>query len=39
MRPEGLKTRIFLDGGNPHETEEIIWNGPHSQYPRDFSKG
>lgn len=24
MRPEGLKTRIFLDGGNPHETEEII---------------
>lgn len=24
MRPEGLKTRIFLDGGNPHETEEVI---------------
>jgi len=24
MRPENLKTRIFLDGGNPHETKEII---------------
>lgn len=24
MRPEHLKTRIFLDGGNPDETREII---------------
>jgi transaldolase len=24
MRPENLKTRIFLDGGNPDETKEII---------------
>ena len=24
MRPEHLKTRIFLDGGNPDETKEII---------------
>ncbi len=24
MRPDKLKTRIFLDGGNPAETEEII---------------
>jgi transaldolase len=24
MRPEGLKTRIFLDGGDPEETKEII---------------
>jgi len=24
MRPEGLTTRIFLDGGDPHETREII---------------
>jgi transaldolase len=24
MRPENLKTRIFLDGGNPEETKEII---------------
>jgi len=24
MRPEGLKTRIFLDGGNPDETRQII---------------
>ncbi len=24
MRPEGLKTRIFLDGGNPFETRQII---------------
>ena len=24
MRPKGLKTRIFLDGGNPEETKEII---------------
>lgn len=24
MRPEKLKTRIFLDGGDPHETKEII---------------
>jgi transaldolase len=24
MRPEGLKTRIFLDGGDPGETREII---------------
>jgi transaldolase len=24
MRPEHLKTRIFLDGGNPGETKEII---------------
>lgn len=24
MRPEGLKTRIFLDGGDPHETKQII---------------
>ena len=24
MRPENLKTRIFLDGGNPEETREII---------------
>jgi transaldolase len=23
MRPEGLKTRIFLDGGDPEETKEI----------------
>jgi transaldolase len=24
MRPKGLKTRIFLDGGNPEETKEAI---------------
>ena len=24
MRPEHLKTRIFLDGGNPDETNEIM---------------
>ena len=24
MRPEGLKTRIFLDGGDPEKTKEII---------------
>jgi len=24
MRPENLKTKIFLDGGDPHETKEII---------------
>jgi len=24
MRPNGLKTRIFLDGGDPKETEEVI---------------
>ena len=24
MRPGGLATRIFLDGGNPAETKEII---------------
>jgi transaldolase len=24
MKPEGLKTRIFLDGGNPEETRDII---------------
>jgi transaldolase len=24
MRPDNLKTRIFLDGGNPAETKEII---------------
>jgi transaldolase len=24
MRPEKLKTRIFLDGGNPDETKEIM---------------
>jgi transaldolase len=24
MRPDNLKTRIFLDGGNPDETREII---------------
>ncbi len=24
MKPAGLKTRIFLDGGNPDETKEII---------------
>lgn len=24
MRPEGLKTKIFLDGGDPKETREII---------------
>ena len=24
MRPENLKTRIFLDGGNPDETAEIM---------------
>jgi transaldolase len=24
MRPQNLKTRIFLDGGNPDETREII---------------
>ena len=24
MKPEGLKTRIFLDGGNPDETEEVL---------------
>jgi transaldolase len=24
MRPENLKSRIFLDGGNPEETREII---------------
>lgn len=24
MRPEHLKTRIFMDGGNPDETKEII---------------
>ncbi len=24
MRPEGLTTRIFLDGGDPHETKQII---------------
>jgi transaldolase len=23
MRPEGLATKIFLDGGDPHETKEI----------------
>ena len=24
MRPQGLKTRIFLDGGDPDQTKEII---------------
>jgi len=24
MRPEGLSTKIFLDGGDPHETKEIM---------------
>jgi len=24
MRPKDLKTRIFLDGGDPHETKEIL---------------
>ena len=24
MRPQGLRTRIFLDGGDPKETREII---------------
>ncbi|HEY3275086.1 MAG TPA: transaldolase family protein [Syntrophorhabdaceae bacterium] len=24
MRPEGLKTKIFLDGGDPNQTKEII---------------
>ncbi|HAM52130.1 MAG TPA: transaldolase [Nitrospiraceae bacterium] len=24
MRPENLKTKLFLDGGDPHETKEII---------------
>jgi transaldolase len=24
MRPQNLKSRIFLDGGNPDETREII---------------
>jgi len=24
MRPKNLKTRIFLDGGDPHETKEIM---------------
>jgi transaldolase len=24
MRPENLKTRIFLDGGDPKETQDII---------------
>jgi transaldolase len=24
MRPKDLKTRIFLDGGDPHETREIL---------------
>lgn len=24
MKPGDLKTRIFLDGGNPEETKEII---------------
>lgn len=24
MRPEGLKTRIFLDGGDPGETREVL---------------
>ncbi|HET6514541.1 MAG TPA: transaldolase family protein [Thermodesulfovibrionales bacterium] len=24
MRPENLKTKIFLDGGDPHETRQII---------------
>ncbi|MDA8125108.1 MAG: transaldolase [Deltaproteobacteria bacterium] len=24
MKPQGLKTKIFLDGGNPEETREII---------------
>jgi transaldolase len=24
MRPENLKTRIFLDGGDPHETQQIM---------------
>ena len=24
MRPDNLKTRIFLDGGNPEETKETI---------------
>ena len=24
MRPKNLKTRIFLDGGDPGETKEII---------------
>jgi transaldolase len=24
MRPEGLKTRIFLDGGDPEETRELV---------------
>ena len=24
MKPKNLKTRIFLDGGNPEETREII---------------
>ena len=23
-KPEGLKTKIFLDGGDPNETREII---------------
>ena len=24
MRPKNLKSRLFLDGGNPEETREII---------------
>ncbi|MGB0757275.1 MAG: transaldolase family protein [Patescibacteria group bacterium] len=24
MRPENLKTKVFLDGGDPHETKEIL---------------
>ncbi|HXX56398.1 MAG TPA: transaldolase family protein [Thermodesulfovibrionales bacterium] len=24
MRPENLKTRIFLDGGDPHETKQVL---------------
>ncbi len=24
MKPQNLKTRIFLDGGNPEETREVI---------------
>jgi transaldolase len=24
MRPKGLKSRIFLDGGDPHETRQIL---------------
>jgi hypothetical protein len=24
MRPENLKARIFLDGGDPHETQQIM---------------